>query len=165
MEHSVVWMLFHKQKQWTLDPPAAVDNWCCPTTLHTTSALWPASVDNTHHIHFSYTIVSCYTVFIFHSLKLIMTLLYLIHAVKCISPLRLLTEANKQLVMVNYSYPAIEGTTAVFSCSRSRYEIIGPRSATCTGNGEWVPDPRQVQCQGILNYYDVRLYYLNILFL
>ena len=65
--------------------------------------------------------------------------------------------------MVNYSYPAIEGTTAVFSCSRSGYELTGPRSATCTGNGEWVPDPRQVQCQGIHNYYDVRMYYQGLI--
>ena len=55
--------------------------------------------------------------------------------------------------MVNYSYPAINGTTAVFSCSRSGYVLTGPRSATCTGNGEWVPDPRQVQCQGTVQLF------------
>ena len=59
--------------------------------------------------------------------------------------------------MVNYSYPAINGTTAVFSCSRSGYELTGPQSATCTGNGEWVPDPRQVQCQGIIIIVSVYL--------
>jgi hypothetical protein len=73
--------------------------------------------------------------------------------VKCVSPLRLLTEASKQLVIVNYSYPAIEGTTAVFSCSRSGYELNGPQSATCTRNGEWVPDPKQAQCEGIIKFY------------
>ena len=52
--------------------------------------------------------------------------------------------------MVNYSYPATEGTTAVFSCSRSGYELTGPQSAMCTRNGEWAPDPRQVQCQGMI---------------
>ena len=68
--------------------------------------------------------------------------------VKCISPLRLLTDANKQLVIVDYTHPAIEGTIAVFSCSSSGYQLTGPRSAICMGNGEWVPDPRQVQCEG-----------------
>lgn len=57
---------------------------------------------------------------------------------------------NEQLVITDYSSPAIEGTVALFSCSRLGYELTGPRSATCTRNGEWVPDPRQVQCQGNL---------------
>ena len=71
--------------------------------------------------------------------------------VKCVSPLHLLsTEANEGLVIADYSRPAVEGTTAVFSCSSSGYELTGPRSAICARNGEWVPDPSQVQCEGIL---------------
>ena len=72
----------------------------------------------------------------------------MLYPVKCASPLHLLAEANKPSVIVHYSYPAIEGNIAVFSCSSSGYELTGPRSATCVGNGEWVPDLRQVQCEG-----------------
>ena len=69
------------------------------------------------------------------------------YVVKCTSPLRLLTEHNKQLTL-NYSNPALEGTIAVFSCSSSGYLLTGPSTSTCMGNGEWGPDPRQVQCEG-----------------
>ena len=68
--------------------------------------------------------------------------------VKCISPPRLLTEANKQSVIINYSYPAIEETIAMFSCDNVGYVLTGPSTSTCMRNGEWVPDPRQVQCEG-----------------
>ena len=67
---------------------------------------------------------------------------------QCISLLHLLSEENKSLVIANYSYPAIEGTIAVFSCSSSGYMLTGPSTVTCMGNGEWVPDPREVQCEG-----------------
>ena len=72
-------------------------------------------------------------------------MLYSIHAVKCAPPLHLV---NEELVIANYRYPAIEGTIAMFSCSSSGYVLAGPWTATCMGNGEWVPDPRQVQCEG-----------------
>ena len=52
-------------------------------------------------------------------------------------------------MIANYSYPAIEGTIAVFSCSSSGYMLTGPSTVTCMGNEEWVPDPREVQCEGI----------------
>ena len=82
-----------------------------------------------------------------HSLYLLFTL-YTCNPVKCISPFRLLTEANKQLVIINYSCPAIQGTIAVFSCSSCGYELTGPSTSTCMGNGKWIPDPGQMQCEG-----------------
>ena len=72
-------------------------------------------------------------------------MLYSIHAVKCAPLLNLL---NKELVTANYRYPAVEGTIAMFNCGSSGYILAGPSTATCMGNGEWVPDPRQVQCEG-----------------
>ena len=68
--------------------------------------------------------------------------------VQCISLLHLLSEENKSMVNANYSHPAIEGTIAVFSCSSCGYMLTGPSTVTCVGNGEWVPDPREVQCEG-----------------
>ena len=50
-------------------------------------------------------------------------------------------------MIANHSRPAIEGTIAVFSCSSSGYKRTGPSTVTCMGNGEWVPDPREVQCE------------------
>ena len=67
---------------------------------------------------------------------------------QCISLLHLLSEENKSLVIANYSCPAIEETIAVFSCNSSGYRLTGPSTVTCMGNGEWVPDPRKVQCEG-----------------
>ena len=60
----------------------------------------------------------------------------------------MLNEDNMQLVIVNYSSPAIEGTIAVFSCNGFGYVFTGPSIATCMVNGEWAPDPREVHCEG-----------------
>ena len=78
-------------------------------------------------------------------------MLLLLFIVKCISPLHLLTEANKQFVKVNYSYPTFEGTIAAFTCNTSGYLLAGPSTSTCMGNGEWMPDLRQVHCEGNIN--------------
>ena len=39
----------------------------------------------------------------------------------------------------------VEGTTFTFSCPPG-LALIGPNSTTCTGNGEWEPDPRGLTC-------------------
>lgn len=67
------------------------------------------------------------------------------YPVKCDSPLHLLFE---EVVIAEYGYPAIVGTIAVFGCNSSGYVLNGPSTATCMGNGEWIPDPGQVQCEG-----------------
>ena len=41
----------------------------------------------------------------------------------------------------------MEGANVNFTCS-PQHVLIGPRSAMCIGNGEWEPDPREVECKG-----------------
>ena len=66
-------------------------------------------------------------------------------------------------MIANYSYPAIEGAIAVFSCSNSGYMLTGPSTVTCMGNGEWVPDPRDVQCEGSIGPALIQCLYVCIL--
>ena len=47
------------------------------------------------------------------------------------------------MIIKGYQDPALEGVNITFSCHGG---LIGPNSATCTGNGEWEPDPREVNC-------------------
>ena len=49
-------------------------------------------------------------------------------------------------VMVQYTFPAINGSTATFNCPPG-YVISGQSEAVCS-NGEWIPDPRNVECIG-----------------
>ena len=41
-----------------------------------------------------------------------------------------------------------EGSTISFSCPPG-FVLTGPDSATCTGNGEWEPDPRGTTCNNV----------------
>ena len=44
-------------------------------------------------------------------------------------------------------WPVSEGTNATLSCP-PRLTLSGPNITTCMGNGEWVPDLREVECKG-----------------
>ena len=50
---------------------------------------------------------------------------------------------------LDYGYPAVnvEGVFVTFTCSPGRI-LIGPNMSTCMSNGEWEPDPRDVECMG-----------------
>ena len=52
---------------------------------------------------------------------------------------------------VSYHDPAVEGTSAYFICPLGQL-LTGPNISTCVGNGEWEPDPRELECKGILQY-------------
>ena len=70
---------------------------------------------------------------------------------RCGHPLSDGTTANStsdSIVVVGYMDPVIEGTTVTFECP-PQYVLIGPNATTCMGNGEWEPDPRDVECKGI----------------
>ena len=51
---------------------------------------------------------------------------------------------------LDYSEPATVGTTISFDCSRPEEVLIGPNMVTCMDDGQWEPDPCQIQisCNG-----------------
>ena len=71
---------------------------------------------------------------------------YTNNTVRCVDPLGLLTEANRQLVNTDYNSPAFEGTNVTFNCNDPQLLLEGPESIMCMQNGKWEPDPRNVGC-------------------
>jgi hypothetical protein len=61
---------------------------------------------------------------------------------KCGDPMEL-TNA----LAVGYADPALEGQLITFTCLPGQI-LNGSNSFTCMGNGEWEPDPREVECTG-----------------
>ena len=55
------------------------------------------------------------------------------------------TQLNDSIMVIGYRKLA-RGSDISFSC-RLGLILIGPKSSTCMGNGEWEPDPREVQCK------------------
>ena len=50
-------------------------------------------------------------------------------------------------IVMGYTDPALEGQTITFACPP--YQTLnGSNSSTCMENGEWEPDPREVECTG-----------------
>ena len=65
---------------------------------------------------------------------------------------------ERLFTLSNYSLPSVvgyddivpvEGSTVSFTCPPG-LALTGPNSATCTGNGEWEPDPREIMCNNYL---------------
>ena len=56
-----------------------------------------------------------------------------------------LQEGNTVVRIINYSRPALEGTSIMFDCPPG-LELTGSESSTCTENGDWTPDPRNITC-------------------
>ena len=50
-------------------------------------------------------------------------------------------------VRVSLNDSALVGTNATFNCLPGQV-FSGPIMSTCTENGEWEPDPQQVECIG-----------------
>ena len=67
---------------------------------------------------------------------------------KCSNPLTLV---NASVIVEGYEDQSLEGENIMFSCP-SGLVMIGPNTATCIGNGEWEPDPREVNCIGTYIY-------------
>ena len=49
--------------------------------------------------------------------------------------------------------PKTEGQSITYSCP-SGFILTGPSASVCTGNGEWEPDPGQVDCIGDCDHDD-----------
>jgi hypothetical protein len=49
---------------------------------------------------------------------------------------------------LDYVDPALEGQIVIFACPPGQI-LNGSTSSTCIENGEWEPDPREVECTGI----------------
>ena len=58
--------------------------------------------------------------------------------VNCGNPANRINDSN---ICVEYEQPPIEGSYANFSCYTG-HEL---HSAECMGNGEWVPDPQELE--------------------
>ena len=60
------------------------------------------------------------------------------------------------LIIDGFEDPALEGENITFTCNNGLI-LVGPNSSTCMGNGEWEPDPREVNCTGascyLVHYY------------
>ena len=59
-----------------------------------------------------------------------------------------LGQAQDNIRVIGYSDPALEGTTITLECSSPNLVLIGSNTTTCMGNGEWEPDPRDMNCAG-----------------
>ena len=59
---------------------------------------------------------------------------------KCSNPMEL-TNA----IALGYADPALEGQSIIFACPPGQ-TLNGSNSSTCMGNGEWEPDPIEVEC-------------------
>ena len=57
-------------------------------------------------------------------------------------------EFNNSLRITGYEPPMLVGSNISLSC-HPEYVLIGPNISTCLENGEWVPDPKEVQCGGV----------------
>ena len=56
---------------------------------------------------------------------------------------------NDSVMIGGYMDPSLEGAVLFFDCP-PQHVLIGPNTTTCMGNGEWEPDPREVECKGIM---------------
>ena len=54
---------------------------------------------------------------------------------------------NENITVVGYRRPAIEGSIIYFICP-PQLDLSGSRTSTCSADGQWKPDPREVECKG-----------------
>ena len=67
------------------------------------------------------------------------------YTARCSYPLN--EDESRNITGYSASIPALEGTIIMFSCAYG-LELIGSTISTCMGNGEWEPDPGNIECKG-----------------
>ena len=60
----------------------------------------------------------------------------------CLNPSRLVDES---INVIGFREPGTIGDNVILICT-SGLTLIGPNASTCMGNGEWEPDPGEVEC-------------------
>jgi hypothetical protein len=68
--------------------------------------------------------------------------------VTCNHPFQDINNNSVTVIIEDYMDPLLEGTVLSFDCP-PQYVLIGPNTTTCMVNGEWEPDPREVECKGV----------------
>ena len=56
-------------------------------------------------------------------------------------------QTDDLIMVIDYNDTTVRGSTITLSCPPG-HVLIGSNSSTCMGNGEWEPDPREVECKG-----------------
>ena len=56
-------------------------------------------------------------------------------------------QVNNFTTVIGYKDPAVEGANVTFTCLPGLV-LTGPNTTTCMENGEWEPDPIEVNCTG-----------------
>ena len=67
----------------------------------------------------------------------------------CGHPFQDRASVDDSVIIEGYVEPSLEGAVLSFACSPQRI-LIGTNTTTCMGNGGWEPDPREVECKGIM---------------
>jgi hypothetical protein len=69
---------------------------------------------------------------------------FFFYTVKCKDPT---VQVRNSVQVIGYSEPALEGMNITFLCP-SNYLLMGTSMSTCAENGEWEPDPKDMECKG-----------------
>ena len=64
---------------------------------------------------------------------------------KCSYPL--VEEFELGVFVMEYSDPSLEESSVTFGCP-SGLVLVGSNTSTCMENGQWNPDPENVECRG-----------------
>ena len=60
----------------------------------------------------------------------------------------LTSQIDSSIKVLGYVYPPVRGSSVLLVCSSCGFELTGPNVSTCMENGEWEPDPGEVECKG-----------------
>ena len=78
----------------------------------------------------------------------IVLLIIIFLTAKCGDPFdRLSYNDSESIWILGYTNAVLEGDKINFTCT-SGMELVGPNSITCMANGEWEPNPKEVECKG-----------------